>query len=78
MTKRCIVHAVIAGEGGDPQLSAGPDPLPVPFSPTQRRLGRSSDPSSSLLYCAQIGPAATDISMTLRYKFFESGLALLP
>ena len=50
----------------------------MPFSPTQRRLGRSSDPSSSLPYCPQIRPAAADIPATLRYKFFESGLALLP
>ena len=50
----------------------------MPISPTQRRLGRSSDPSSSLPYCPQIRPAATDIPVTLRYKFFESGLALLP
>ena len=69
---------VIAAEGGNPQLPEGPNPLPVPFSPTQRRLGRSSDPSSSLPYCPQIRPAAADIPMTLMYKFFESGLALLP
>ena len=74
----CIVHVVIAAEGWNPQLPEGPDPLPVPFSPTQRRLGRSSDPSSSLPYCPQIRPAAADIPATLRYKFFESGLALLP
>ena len=73
-----IVHAVITAEGGNPQLPEGPDPLPVPFSPTQRRLGRSPDPSSSLPYCPQIRPAAADIPATLRYKFFESGLALLP
>ena len=65
-------------EGGNPQLPEGPDPLPVPFSPSQRWLGRSSDPSSSLPYCPQIRPTAADISTTLRYKFFESGLALLP
>ena len=73
-----IIHAVIATEEGNPQLPEGPDPLPVPFSPTQRRLGRSSDPSSSLPYCAQIRPAAADIPTNLRYKVFESGLALLP
>ena len=78
MTKRCIVHAVIAAEGGNPQLPEGPDPLPVPFYPTHGQLGRSSDPSSSLPYCPQIRPAAADIPATLRYKFFESGLALLP
>ena len=49
-----IVDAVITAEGGNPQLPEVPDPLPVPFSPTQRRLGRSSDPSSSLSYCPQI------------------------
>ena len=69
---------MVGGKGGNQQLPAGPDPLPVLFSPTQRRLGRSSDPSSSLPYCAQIRPADADIPMTLRYKFFESGLALLP
>ena len=31
-----------------------------------------------LPYCAQIRPAAVDIPTNLRYKFFESGLALLP
>src|SRR4051812_46599177 len=52
--------------------------MPVSFSPTQRRLGRSSDPSSSLPYCAQIRPATANIPTTLRYNLFESGLALLP
>ena len=69
---------VIAAEEGNPQLLEGPDPLPVPFSPTQHQLGRSADPSSSLSYCPQIRPTAADIPATLRYKFFESGLALLP
>ena len=73
-----IIHAVITAEGGNPQLPEGPDPLPAPFSPTHGRLGRSSDTSSSLPYCPRIRPTAADIPATLRYKFFESGLALLP
>ena len=73
-----IVQTVIAAEGGNPQLPEGPDPLPVSFSLTQRRLGRSFDPSSSMSYCPQIRSADADIPETLGYKFFESGLALLP
>ena len=40
---RCIVHAVVSGEGGDPAARASRSAA-VPFSPRERRLGRASDP----------------------------------
>ena len=50
---RCIVHAVVGGEGGDQQLPARPDRRPCRSLRESAGSGGPPTPSSSLQYCGQ-------------------------
>lgn len=72
--RRCNVHAVVLGDGSYP-LPARPDQRALPFSPTQRRLGRASDPFF-LVTVVWADPSSrhppSDIPAALRYDFLRN------
>jgi hypothetical protein len=79
--RRCNIHAVVVGDGSDP-LQARPNLRALPFSPTQRQLGREHRPL--LPRCRSVGrsgPPVTHLATSWQSSgitSFETCLALLP
>jgi hypothetical protein len=72
--RRCNVHAVVLGDGSYP-LPARPDQRGLPFSPTQRQLGRASDPFflAAVVWADSASHRPpSDIPATLRYNFLRN------
>jgi len=72
---RCIVHAVIGGEGGDQRLPVRPDRRPCRSLRESAGSGVPLTPSSSLRYCGQDAASRRRLfhmPMTLRYIFLRN------
>ena len=72
---RCIVHAVVGGEGGDQRLPARPDWRPCRSLRESTVSGGPPTPSSSVRYCGQDAASRRRLChmpMTLRYIFLRN------
>ena len=72
---RCIVHAVVGGEGGDQRLPARPDRRPCRSLRESAGSGGPPTPSSSLRYCGQDAASRRRLChmpTTLRYIFLRN------
>ena len=72
---RCIVHAVVGGEGGDQRLPARPDRRPCHSLRESAGSGGPPTPSSSLRYCGQDAASRRRLChmpTTLRYIFLPN------
>ena len=72
---RCIVHAVVGGEGGDQRLPARPDRRPCRSLRESTASGGPPTPSSSLRYCGQDAASRhrlCHIPTTLKYIFLRN------
>ena len=72
---RCIVHAVVGGEGGDQQLPTCPDWRPCHSLRESAGSGGPPTPSSSLRYCGQDAASRRSLChmpTTLRYIFLRN------
>ena len=72
---RCIVHAVVGGEGGDQRLPARPVRRPCRSLRESAGSGGPPTPSSSLRYCGQDAASRRRLChmpTTLRYIFLRN------
>ena len=72
---RCIIHAVVGGEGVDQRLPARPDRRPCRFLRESAGSGGPPTPSSSLRYCGQEAASRRrlcNMPTTLRYIFHRN------
>ena len=72
---RCIVHAVVGGEGGDQRLPARPDRRPCRSLRESAGSGGPPTPSSSLRYCDKDAASRRRLChmpTTLRYIFLRN------
>ena len=72
---RCIVHAVVGGEGGDQRLPARPNRWPCRSLRESAGSGGPPTPSSSLRYCGQDAASRhrlCHMPTTLRYIFLRN------
>ena len=72
---RCIVHAIVSGEGGDQRLPARPDRRPCRSLRESAGSGGPPTPSSSLRYCGQDAASRRRLChmpTTLRYIFLRN------
>ena len=72
---RCIVHAVVGGEGGDQRLPVRPNRRPCHSLRESAGSGGPPTPSSSLRYCGQDAASRRRLChmpTTLRYIFLQN------